>query len=228
MKWERAWACSALAVAVVLGAGAATASGNASDGGCLEECGQARAVCEKAAKAAFVGCRSGCEEAVAEAALEAAAICQSQGLDDLACARLTRRHVSEAREDCRRDCGRDHARARRVCREARHECRAACAPPADPACVTDCRDGFASCRDDLETCQTSCRDGRAAALDSCREGVSDTCDPEAFRECVHQARIEARDCDESCHDDHPCAADLRECLRDCVPQADGEAAAPAP
>lgn len=57
------------------------------------------------------------------------------------------------------------------------------------------------------------------ALTQCRELVSDTCDPEAFRACVPQARSEGHACGESCHDDVPCGAGLRECLWSC-PEVD--------
>jgi hypothetical protein len=158
---------------------------------------------QAAADEVLDGCRGECGEAVH--------VCR---LAHKAAWRVCRDECGPGKS-CRRECDRAFARARRVCRDERRECRQACLPPADPECVLACGDDFAGYREDLGACKDECRSQLEAALTQCRELVSDTCDPEAFKECVHQARVDGRACGESCHDDLPCAAGLRECLWSC-------------
>ncbi len=189
---------------------------------CREECHEARKVCERAAKAAFKACRSICEESVSAARREAAAMCESEGLEGKDCARLTRKLVAEALDGCKRDCAQVYKRARNVCHEERKECRIACVPPVDGECFMGCREEFGACRDALGECTEGCREKRSAAIEECKELIADTCDPEAFRECVHQARVESRQCAETCHEDFSCGADLRECVGECVDDGEPE------
>jgi hypothetical protein len=223
-----AWICAA-AAALLLAATFAAAPALATEddeqvaeGACREECGEARRVCHRAAHAGYKFCWDECEQTVAAAVHRARDACDDRDLGRRECARLVDRSFARAARECREDCRRIGRRARGACREERHECRRACAPPLDAECVAECRDEFGACRDDLGACRESCAADAEAALQECRELVSDSCDAEAFRECVHQARSEARACVDDCHEENACAGGLRECLGDCAEQAEAE------
>jgi hypothetical protein len=215
-------AAAAIATGLLLGGASAASAHGGEDGACHAECSEARAICQRAAQAAFKACRAECSGDVEEAAQRARAACQEGGLGLRACVKLLHEAVHDAVHACRDDCKSARELARTLCSEEREECREACVAGLDPQCVEGCRAAFDACRSGLETCAQGCRAAFEAAREQCavEAAAGGACDIEVYRECVARAREEALLCAEGCHEAHPCAHDLRQCLGECAP-ADG-------
>ncbi len=207
--------------ALFLGAAVAGPAPAWEESECREDCQEARKICHRAAKAAHRVCWDHCQEHIADALRRARALCDQEELTPLECARLVSEAGVYAAHECREDCRKVKRRARKACRNDREECRMVCVPD-DPECALDCRDDFAGCRVDLDECQGECGAAHEAEVAACDEFVSDVCDPEAYAQCLHEARAHARLCRDECHGENTCAPDLRECLGDCRVDADSD------
>lgn len=201
---------------VCFAAGSAFADEGGEDSLCQEECKEARHICRKAAHAVHRICDYGCGDEISAATQRARAFCEEEGLEGRECARVIRRAVHAAKDECREDCASARKRARNVCHDEIKECKRACRPPIDRECAGECRDDFAGCEEDLEGCVDGCAVAKKEAVEACREQIADVCDPEAYKACVKEARVEARMCAEACHGEISCGEDLRECLGGCV------------
>jgi hypothetical protein len=214
-------------LALVAGAWLAVAAAPArahGDGACPSECAEARRVCRSAAHAAWRACAGDCGEAVREATRHAREACGAGQLQPGECLRLIRAAVGNALAACRDDCRAEREIARTLCQDERSECREACVADLDPVCVEGCRAAFETCRGELEACAAGCRTAFQEARAACATSsvVDGACDAAAYRECVAAVRDEAAACAHACHESHPCAHDLRECLGGCTPGAPPE------
>jgi len=220
VEWTGLGAAALALIAMAAAAPAAAAEGD--EASCRRECSEARRVCHAAAHAGYELCWDQCEQNVAAAVRRSRDLCDDRELSPRECARLAERALVRASRQCRDECRQTRTRSRRACREERHECSRVCAPPTDAACLGECRDEFGGCRDGLDACREGCSADAKAALEECRLQVGDRCDPEAFRECVHQVRSESRACADTCHEENACAGDLRQCLGECEEGAQAE------